>query len=139
MKKPILIIILIVLVVFGGVFMLDKYHSSKSWNTSKTTTTLANPASVYCHDHGGISQIITLGNGAQDGLCNFEDNYSCEEWAMMRGNCPMGGVRTTGYDNEGQMYCAWLGGKTLAVPNSQCELPNGHTCSTDSLWAGTCN
>lgn len=104
----------------------------------KNKPQLANPASVNCEKVGGTLSIQTLGNGAQYGLCNFEDDMSCEEWALFRGNCPVGGVKTTGYDNTGQMYCAWLGGKTLAVPNSQCTLPDGTVCSTDSLYAGTC-
>lgn len=99
---------------------------------------LANPASVNCTKVGGTLSIQTLGNGAQYGLCEFEDNMSCEEWALYRGECPVGGVKTTGYDNAGQMYCAWLGGETLAIVNSKCTLPDGTVCPTDALYEGTC-
>lgn len=101
-------------------------------------TGMANPASVNCEKVGGTLTIQELGNGAQYGLCNFEDNMSCEEWALLHGDCPVGGVKTTGFDSMGQMYCAWLGGQTLAVANSQCTLPNGTVCATNALYAGTC-
>lgn len=101
-------------------------------------TTLANPASVNCEKVGGITQIMNGPNG-QFGLCNFEDNQSCEEWALMRGECPVGGVKTTGFDNIEQKYCAWVGGQTLAVPNAQCEFRNGKVCSDQALYEGTCS
>lgn len=106
--------------------------------SSSNSNQLTNPASVNCAKVGGTTSIETLGNGAQYGLCNFEDNMSCEEWALYRGECPVGGVKTTGYDNMGQMYCAWLGGETLTVTNSQCTLPDKTVCATSALYAGTC-
>jgi hypothetical protein len=30
-------------------------------------------------------------------VCVFGDNRQCEEWALMRGQCPAGGIRVTGY------------------------------------------
>lgn len=142
MKKihPVVLIIAIVAVLFGGIFVYHHHFEKKTSGSNLTSNqTLANPASVNCTKKGGTNVNITLGNGAQDGICQFEDNQACGAWALMRGECPVGGIKTTGYDNEGQKYCTWLGGKTLAVPNSQCTLPNGTVCSTDDLWAGTCN
>lgn len=106
--------------------------------TSQSSTSLANPASVNCEKVGGTNKIMTMGNGGQYGLCYFEDNMACEEWALMRGECPVGGIKTTGYDNVQQSYCAWIGGKTLAVANSTCTLPDGKVCSTAALYNGTC-
>lgn len=103
-----------------------------------TNTQLANPASVNCGEQGGTLQIKTLPNGGQYGLCNFEDNQACEEWALFRGECPVGGVKTTGFDTEAQKYCAWLGGQTLAVKDAQCTLPDGTVCSDEALFHGTC-
>lgn len=99
---------------------------------------IANPASTNCQKAGGITVIKTMGNGGQYGLCQFEDNMACEEWALSNGNCPAGGIKTTGYDNIQQMYCAWLGGKTLAVEDAKCTLPNGTVCSDEALYNGTC-
>ena len=43
---------------------------------------LANPASVYCSENGGILEIRD-----EVGYCMFEDGSSCEEWAFYRGEC----------------------------------------------------
>jgi len=88
---------------------------------------MANPASVNCEKVGGTLTIEKRGDGGEYGLCNFLDNRSCEEWALMRGDCPVGGVKTTGFDSIDQKYCAWSGGQTLAVPNSVCTFKNGST------------
>ena len=58
---------------------------------------LANPASQNCVAKGGKLQIEERGDGGQIGVCYFEDNLQCEEWALMRGECPVGGVKVTGY------------------------------------------
>ena len=42
----------------------------------------------------------------QYGVCMFEDNRQCEEWALMHGDCPVGGLKITGYENEAEVYCA---------------------------------
>ena len=55
-------------------------------------TTIANPASVYCIDHGGTLSIQKRGDGGEYGICIFEEGRQCEEWAMMRGACPVGGI-----------------------------------------------
>ncbi|MBP6913523.1 MAG: DUF333 domain-containing protein [Candidatus Levybacteria bacterium] len=120
-----------------SVFISNNINTNSKDSLSNHSS-LANPASVYCNKVGGTTVIQALSNGAQYGLCQFEDNMACEEWALMRGECPVGGVKTTGYDTMGQRYCAWLGGKTLAVKNSTCTLPTGNICSTDNLYNGTC-
>lgn len=108
-------------------------------SSQKKSRQLANPASVNCAKQGGTLKIQTLGNGAQYGLCQFENNQACEEWALYRGDCPVGGVKTTGFDNIEQQYCAWVGGQTLAVPNAVCNLPSGNVCKNDALYNGTCD
>lgn len=99
---------------------------------------LANPASVHCKEKGGETIIQTNGTGGQYGLCMFEDDMACEEWALFRGNCPVGGVKTTGFDTIEQKYCAWSGGQTLAVENATCTLPGGKICSDEAFYSGTC-
>ncbi len=101
-------------------------------------TTLANPASVNCGKVGGTLEIVDEPNG-QYGLCHFEDNRSCEEWALMRGDCPVGGVKTTGFDTDAQKYCAWIGGQTLAVPDAKCTLKSGKVCPVDDVYQGKCS
>lgn len=111
--------------------------------TTSTTTTstvgLANPASVNCKKLGGDLVMKKRGDGGEYGLCFFEDNRACEEWALLRGDCPFGGMRTTGYDNDVQKYCAWLGGSTITEPNASCTFKDGSTCPNAKLYNGTCN
>jgi uncharacterized protein len=66
---------------------------SQTWNkapvsTSTTTnsTGIANPASVYCVNHGGKLDIQTTSSG-QTGICTFPDGSKCEEWSYLRGQC----------------------------------------------------
>lgn len=47
---------------------------------------IANPASVYCEEQGGNSEIRTNEDGSQTGYCIFE-NFECEEWAFYKGEC----------------------------------------------------
>lgn len=103
-----------------------------------TNTQLANPASENCTAKGGTLIMQKRGDGGEYGLCMFEDAYACEEWALFRGDCPVGGVRTTGFDTVEQKYCAWSGGQTLAVPNAICTFADNSTCSDEALYQGTC-
>jgi putative hemolysin len=48
---------------------------------------LANPASVFCEEQGGTVEIRTDEDGAQQGVCVFEDGSECDEWAFYRGEC----------------------------------------------------
>ena len=99
---------------------------------------LANPASTNCAKVGGNLVIETKPDGSQYGLCYFEDNRACEEWALLRGDCPVGGIKTTGYDTIDQKFCAWSGGSTLAVANSVCIFKDGKKCSTLDFYNGKC-
>ena len=99
---------------------------------------MANPASTHCSEVGGNLVIQEDGTGGEYGLCYFDDNRACEEWALLRGDCPLGGVKTTGFDAIDQKYCAWTGGETLAVPNSICTFKDGTSCSTKDLYNGKC-
>jgi putative hemolysin len=51
---------------------------------------LPNPASVFCEQNGGISEIRTDINGSQSGVCIFPDGSECDEWAYFRGECKAG-------------------------------------------------
>jgi hypothetical protein len=61
-------------------------------------------------DQGGTLAIEESGSGGQIGVCYFEDNLQCEEWALFYGDCPVGGVKVTGYVTEAGRYCAITGG-----------------------------
>jgi len=55
-------------------------------NETGGQTGLANPASVYCVENGGISEIRTDESGSY-GVCIFNDGTECDEWAYFRGEC----------------------------------------------------
>jgi putative hemolysin len=52
-------------------------------------TGLANPASVYCGQVGGKTEIKKDATGAEYGMCTFPNGSSCEEWALYRGECKL--------------------------------------------------
>jgi hypothetical protein len=54
---------------------------------AQSSTGLANPASVYCGQVGGKTEIKKDATGAEYGICRFPNGSSCEEWALYRGEC----------------------------------------------------
>jgi len=106
---------------------------------------LANPASVNCIQQGGKLTIERRPNGGEFGVCVFPDNYQCEEWALLRGNCPKTGLRVTGFATPAGRYCAITGGRYSvvsapgAIPEQGiCGLLDGTSCPADAYYAGTC-
>lgn len=107
---------------------------------------LANPASENCLKVGDTLQIETDGAGNQFGVCYFEDNRQCEEWALLRGECPVGGRKVTGYVTPAARYCAILGGEytvtgTGSGPENEqgtCKLPDARVCDVWELYNGKC-
>lgn len=98
---------------------------------------LANPASQRCVDEGGTLQIEQRPDGGQFGVCVFTDNRQCEEWALFRVECPVGGLRVTGYLTPASRFCAITGGKYDDAATS-CTLPDGKVCNVEDYWTGSC-
>lgn len=46
---------------------------------------MPNPASVYCGQVGGTTDIKKDASGGEYGMCTFANGTSCEEWALFRG------------------------------------------------------
>ena len=106
---------------------------------------LANPASANCIQLGGSLHIERRPDGGEYGVCAFLDNHQCEEWAMFRGQCPVGGLRVTGYITAAARYCAITGGRYAVVAGSgmadergTCALSDGRTCDANAYYAGKC-
>ena len=106
----------------------------------------ANPASQHCVEQGGTLTIERGPGGGQYGVCGFSDNRQCEEWALLRGECPKGGIRVTGYATPAARYCAITGGRYAVVGRSgasdeqgTCTLPGGKTCDADAYYRGNCS
>jgi putative hemolysin len=113
--------------------------------TAWAQTQLANPASQNCVKQGGTLKIERRPDGGQYGVCIFTDNYQCEEWALLRGECPKNGLRVTGYVTPAGRYCAITGGRYAVVTESAagemgvCSLPDGKACDAAAYYVGTCN
>ena len=107
---------------------------------------LTNPASVHCGEVGGELRIESLGNSGEVGVCWFEDGRQCEEWALLRGECPVGGRRVTGFVTPGGRYCAIRGGSyqmthaetATESERGRCRLPDGTVCEAAALVEGHC-
>ncbi|MCP4210111.1 MAG: DUF333 domain-containing protein [Halieaceae bacterium] len=113
---------------------------------SQSTAAIANPASENCVEQGGTLSIQKRGDGGEYGVCLFEDNKQCEEWAMLNGECPAGGIRITGYITPAAQYCAITGGeyKVTGIDNTDqeqgtCTFKNGKTCDAWDYYAGKCD
>lgn len=106
---------------------------------------IANPASENCIKQGGTLTILKNGEGGEYGVCTFEDNLQCEEWAMFRGDCPVGGIKITGYVTPAAVYCAISGGSYDITGNSNanneqgtCTFNNGKKCDVWDYYNGKC-
>lgn len=114
--------------------------------TQSLPAQIANPASENCIKQGGTLLIQKRGDGGEYGICVFEDNRQCEEWAMMRGDCPVGGLKITGYITPAAIYCAITGGEYAITGKSgaddeqgSCTFKNGKTCDVWDLFNGKCD
>jgi len=152
MKKSFLILV----ASLGLVFMLAGCQTTPANEPAKTPETkvpavsetdtqanqpvgMANPASVNCTAKGGTLEMRTNKQG-QYGVCLFEDNRQCEEWALMRGECPEGGLKITGYENDAEIYCAITGGEVQGVgtENPMCKRIDGTLCTAQANLDGEC-
>jgi putative hemolysin len=105
-----------------------------------------NPASQLCVEKGGKVYIFKTGSGGEYGVCRFAGNRQCEEWAMLRGECPEGGIRIATDATPAARFCAITGG-TYAVtaqrntPGEQgtCRFPSGAECDARAYYDGRCS
>ena len=70
----------------------------------------------------------------------------CEEWALLRGDCPVGGVKVTGYVTPAARYCAITGGEYAVTGNSgaddeqgACTFKDGPQCDAWDYYDGKCD
>ena len=112
------------------------------------TPQLADPASQNCIDQGGNLRIESRGDAGEFGVCYFEDNLQCEEWALLRGECPAGGVKVTGYATAAGRYCAITGGEYTVTDapgmdadneGGTCTFANGVVCDVWAYYNGECS
>jgi putative hemolysin/predicted secreted protein len=74
----------------------DKTNPGSGISTPPAPVGMANPASVYCRQVGGTTDIKKDASGGEYGMCTFNNGTSCEEWALFRGEGCKAGVPETG-------------------------------------------
>jgi Tol biopolymer transport system component/putative hemolysin len=145
MKKIYILLILLALSLFACTARKTEVQPEPK-QTEARPAEIANPASQYCEEQGGTLTIEERGDGGQFGVCYFEDNYQCEEWAMLRGDCPVGGLKVTGYITPDARYCAITGGTYAIIkegdPDTEqgtCTFKNSAVCDAWEYYNGACD
>jgi len=140
MKKTVFTILVFSLVLVGCGRKVENAGVSGDNQASSTVVEnkvgLANPASANCEAQGGKLEIKDKANG-QYGICYFEDNRQCEEWALFRGECPKGGLKITGYENDAQIFCAITGGQ-VDMQKNICTTVKNEKCDIEAYYNGGC-
>ncbi len=145
-RWTILSLIVAAALVLAACVPLPPVATSEPTSAAPGSAAIPNPASQNCIDKGGRLEIETRGDGGQFGVCYFEDNRQCEEWALMRRECPVGGVKVTGYVTEAARFCAITGGEYAitgpsgaADEQGTCKLPGGAACDAWDYYNGKCD
>lgn len=129
-----------------AVFLASCANSGQPNSNSSSKVQIANPASVYCGEVGGRTFTKTLPDGTEYGVCLFEDNRQCGEWALFRNECLVGGVKVIGYYTDAARFCAITGGDyhitayaTAEQPEQgTCTIPGGKMCNVRAYFLGQC-
>jgi len=139
-KKTCIIVAILFVSIFAGCKnSSENIKTSELTGSTGQTTTIANPASENCIKKGWTLEIKTNKHG-QYWICFFEDNRQCEEWALLRGACPEGGKKITGYDNDAEIFCAISGGEVEGVGTEtpMCKRVDGTLCNAQANFDGEC-
>ncbi|MDD2909811.1 MAG: lamin tail domain-containing protein, partial [Candidatus Pacebacteria bacterium] len=115
-------------------YLRDSFGTPRAEN-SIANAYVPNPASVFCDEKGGKIEIRQNEIGDQYGVCVFDDGKMCEEWAMYSDSCTIGGIDTSYFTNDEDLFCAIKGGM---VGDNDCYLPSGKTCDLISFYNGSC-
>lgn len=130
------------LLMIGSFIFGLKIQNNESVSVLGTSTgdaaSVASAAYAKCVNNGGFVTTDRRGKNGFYNLCNFADDMNCELYALYNGQCPVGGVHIIGYSTKPQVFCALRGGTPQGSENGQCKMPNGKTCTTDSIYKGTC-
>jgi len=90
MKKIIFITCILLLLMVLGFLYFDVMGEKV---TETEPVGIANPASTFCIQNNGKSEIRTNADMSQTGFCIFTDNSECEEWAFFRKECVPGDIK----------------------------------------------
>lgn len=99
-------------------------------NTPQSGGNAPNPASENCVKKGGTVSLQKNADGSEYGLCIFPDGKQCEEWAMQRGECPVGGIPVAGR-YTGQTPAADASGRVVVL-----DLLSDNTATLTTQFIG---
>jgi len=140
------IFLAIILLVAIDAFFIVKYMNNKADRGGSNNkedlqtqgTFIMNRASVYCNEQGGSLLDQAKDSGGNYTLCYFEDGRVCEQWAMLRGDCPVGGIDTEAFSSEAEKFCILCGGKIPEGNDQACSFKDGSICWSENFYNGTC-
>ena len=112
-----------------GVFSLLLAACGGEASTPVANVSLANPASVYCEENGGILDLRSDSEGNVSGVCIFPDGSECDEWAFFRGECGSGEAEKTAAATQDEA--------TLAAPTAFPTLIPIDSAIYPSWWTYT--
>jgi len=97
--KTISLLVIILIVLASLLFFLRSYLKKdvtqlSEVKESQESVGISNPASVYCTQNGGKSEIRSNEEG-QYGVCVFSDGSECDEWKFFRKECGIGDSKTS--------------------------------------------
>ena len=75
----------------GSLLCTASFAGNSASTVSVASVGMANPASVNCIKQGG-SLVMRQNAAGTYGICLFKGGRECEEWALFRGECPVGGL-----------------------------------------------
>lgn len=91
MKTAKIILLTIAIIIIGALLLnAARFYLASpplSDDYGNTNAGIANPASVFCEEHGGKLEIVTAADGSQSGNCKLPGGAICEEWAYFKGEC----------------------------------------------------
>jgi uncharacterized protein len=128
MKKNISMMI-VLLVIAALLSACSKQEPTRTTDTTNpNSSTLANPASVYCQGLGYQEETRTNDSG-QYGVCIFPDGSECDSWDFLAGRC--------GADKS---YCAKQGYtlKTNETNIGTCVFSDTSFCDELQYFNGEC-
>jgi uncharacterized protein len=109
---------------------------------------IANPASLFCAQHGGTLEVRKDDQGGESGMCVFPDGARCDEWAFWRGECGPAGRPPVEAGltlaNPASLFCEQQGGVLEIRQDSQggeyglCTFKDGSLCEEWALFNGQC-
>jgi putative hemolysin len=95
---------------------------------------LASPASQYCATEGG-KRVVERAVDGDIGVCVFAGSRQCEEGALLRGDCPRGGIPVSGYATTSERHCA-IRGARMTIPGCALSPAGLYESSVATLTLG---